>query len=191
MINKAHSWPQRTAIIGNAAGGKTTLARQMSLWTGCPVTHVDSVQFQPGMKLRPYKDSIEILLEIQNNSEWIIDGYGPLDILEKRLAMADQIVFIDLPLWRHIFWFFKRQLRNFFSQRPELPENCSEANFEQTRKTLRTIRSSHKQMRPELIRILNRPDNKSKTLILRSPKDIKNFLSRIENDSPFKEGRVR
>lgn len=177
---------KRIAIIGNAAGGKTTLARQLSFWTGFPVTHVDSVQFQAGMRLRPYKETIEILLEIQDNSEWIIDGYGPLDILEKRFAVADQIVFIDLPLWRHVFWFLKRQLRNIFSQRPELPENCSEANLEQTRKTLRTIRSSHKQMRPELLRILSRPANKAKTTILRSSQDIKTFLNAAEKQSAFK-----
>lgn len=185
MINKSNSWPKRTAIIGNAGGGKTTLARKVSLLTGFPVTHVDSVQFQKGMKLRPYKETIEVLLEIQNNSEWIIDGYGPLDILEKRFAMADQIIFIDLPLWKHIFWFLKRQLLNLFSQREELPEGCSEANLEQTRKTLRTIRSAHKQMRPELLRILNRPENKSKTRILKSTKEIQDFLNEVRAHSPF------
>lgn len=149
------------------------------------MTHIDSIQFQPGMKLRPYKETIEFLLEIQNNSEWIIDGYGPLDILEKRFAMADQILFLDLPLWQHIFWFFKRQLRNIFSQRAELPENCSEATIEQTRKTLRTILSSHKQMRPELIRILDRPANRIKTKTLRSGKEIKAFLKEVEKASPL------
>lgn len=47
----------RIAIIGNAGGGKSTLARKLGSILNIPVTHVDSVQFQSGWKRTPKEES--------------------------------------------------------------------------------------------------------------------------------------
>jgi adenylate kinase family enzyme len=154
----------KISVIGNAGGGKTTLSRQLAMLHQIPATHVDAIQFVAGMKIRPHAESIEALRKIQNQESWIIDGYGPLDILQERLQASDKIIFIDFPIWRHYWWCTKRQIANLRRrQREELPEGCDEASLEQTLKLYKTLWQVHTKMRPELRRILSREHFKSKT----------------------------
>jgi len=155
---------RRIVIIGNSGGGKTTLSRRLHRIHQLPLFHVDSIQFLPGMQIRNHHESIAVLTDIQNQENWIIEGYGPLDILEKRLALADRVVFIDFPLWKHMYWSLKRQLYYLItrSQRAELPDNCFEGTWSQTRRLFKSIRNVHYQMRPEMMRILSRENLKPK-----------------------------
>lgn len=157
----------RIAIIGNVASGKTTLARKLSQEKNIEVTHVDSIQFIKNLKIRPYKETIEILTEIQNKKSWIIDGYGPLDILEKRFELADQIIFLDPPIFKNYIRLALRQIKNIFFPRKELPAECNEICWGHTVKLFKTIHQLHTKMRPELVRILNREIYKKKLLHIR------------------------
>lgn len=157
---------KKIAVIGNAGGGKTALSRHLARYYDLPLVHVDSIQFIPGMKIRPYKESISLLLEHEAQEKWIIDGYGPLDIIEKRFLKSDRIVFIDFPIWRHYWWCTKRQIQNLWSRRSELPEGCDERSWEHTVKLYKTLWRVHKQMRPELIRILNRENLRDKVVTI-------------------------
>ncbi|MGZ3770094.1 MAG: flagellar protein FlaR [Bdellovibrio sp.] len=160
---------KKIAIIGNIAGGKTKLSQQLSKIYAIPVTHIDSVQFLPGMIIRPHSETKEIINTITSHEEkWIIDGFGPLDILEKRLQLADHIVFVDLPLWRHYLWCLKRQIKNLWKPRAELPSGCNELTIVHTRKLFKTIWQIHSKMRPEMTRILLRDNLKNKVTFIRT-----------------------
>lgn len=162
---------KRIAIIGNSGGGKTSLAKRLQQIYKLPLTHVDSIQFIAGMKIRPHSESIAILEQIQKQDDWIIDGYGPLDILESRLQLADKIIFIDFPLWRHYWWCSKRQIKNLFSPRKcreELPDDCNEISWNHTCKLYRTLWKVHSQMRPEMLRILQKETLKEKVIWIRN-----------------------
>lgn len=161
----------RIAVLGNACGGKTTLSRRLSQLYRIPVTHVDSIQFLPGMKIRPHTESIQILSAIQQQDQWLIDGYGPLDILQERLRLASSIVLIDLPLWRHYWWCTKRQIKNLWSRRDELPEGCSETTWYQIKKIYKSLWQVHFKMRPELLRILEREEFSHKVTYIRNISD--------------------
>ena len=166
----------RIAIIGNTCGGKTKLSQNLALHHSLPVVHVDQIQFMPGLVFRPFKESIEILKKEQEKSEWIIDGFGPLDILEERLKLADQIIMIDLPLKTHYFWAFKRVVKNIFQgQRKELPANCKETKFNHIVKLFKTIHQIHTKMRPEMLRILGREIYRHKTVMIKNSQDLNNF----------------
>jgi adenylate kinase family enzyme len=168
----------KISIIGNAGAGKTYLARKLSQIHHLPITHVDAIQFLPNLQMRPYRESIEILKKIQEQPQWIVDGYGPLDILEQRLRLSDQIVMIDFPLWRHYFWATKRQFQNLYSRRKELPEGTSELSFSHIVKLYKTLWKVHKQMRPELLRILARENLKDKVIMIRSLKEFRKLARR-------------
>ena len=159
---------RKIAVVGNAGGGKTTLSRRLAEIYQLPLTHVDAIQFVPEMQIRPFAESIEILSKIQDGESWIIDGFGPLDIIEKRFAKADLILFIDGPLWRHYWWCTKRQIQSLWSPRKELPEGCDEVSLAHTMKLYKTLWRVHKQMRPELLRIFARENNKNKVIHVRT-----------------------
>lgn len=162
----------KIAVIGNGGGGKTTLSRRLGEIHQIPVTHIDSIQFVPGMKIRNLDETRKILSEIAHQENWLIDGYGPLDMIEKRFAEADKIIFIDFPLWRHYWWCSKRQIKSFLGfRRSELVEGCNEASLEHTIKLFKTLWRVHTQMRPELMRILNRENLRYKVIFVRTLKD--------------------
>lgn len=167
----------RIAIIGNTCGGKTRLAHRLAKRFSLPLIHVDQIQFMKGLKFRPYQESIQILQIEQDKPQWIIDGFGPLDILEKRLAKADWIIMIDLPKWIHYYWAVKRVIKNLFmSQRPELPPKSSERNLQHIFKLFKTIDQIHTKMRPEMLRILSRESLRHKTTIIRSVEELNIIL---------------
>ena len=159
---------KRIVIVGNAGAGKTTLARRLALIHRIPVTHVDSIQFLPGMMIRPHHESIARLNEIQAQERWMIEGYGPLDLIEKRFQLADRVIYIDFKLWRHLWWCTKRQIKNLWSPRLELPEGCDEVTFQQTIRLYQSVLREHKKMRPELLRIFARDNLKHKMIFIRT-----------------------
>ncbi len=163
---------KKISVVGNSCAGKTTLCRSLAQIHSLPLTHVDSIQFVAGMKIRPHSESIQILNAIQDQDTWIIDGYGPLDIIEKRFELADRIVFIDFPLWRHYAWAVKRQFSNLWSQRKELPEDCNELSYVHITKLFKTIFRVHQKMRPQILKMFQSEKLKHKVIWV---KDLKTW----------------
>ncbi len=143
----------KIAVIGNGGGGKTTLSRRLAEIYNLPLTHVDSIQFLPAMKTRPVDDIRSRLNEIAAQDRWLIDGFGPLDVMEKRFQMADRVIFVDFHLWRHYWWCTKRQVKAQWQTRTELPEGCNERGLGSTIKLYKTLWRVHKVIRPKLLEI--------------------------------------
>ena len=86
--------PRKIAVIGNACSGKTKLSRALAAMYNLPLVHVDSIQFLVDMKLRDPADTRKILELKSNDDAWVIDGFGPLKIIENRFQKADVVVFV-------------------------------------------------------------------------------------------------
>lgn len=179
-MNKSE--PTRLAVIGNGGGGKTTLSRRLSQLYGLPLTHVDSIQFLPGMTIRPLDQTRETLSAVTAKEKWLIDGFGPLDMIEKRFVDSSDIVFVDFPIWRHFWWCFKRQIKSIWWTRQELPNGCNEATVEHTIKLFKTLWRVHKKMRPELLKLLNRPEIHPKVRIIHTLGDWQQVYSHGLNE---------
>jgi len=174
----------KIVVVGNIAGGKTELSRHLARAHQVPLIHVDSVQFLPGMKIRPLNETRDVLKSMTDQEHWLIDGYGPLDLIEKRFQMADFVVFVDFPIWRHYWWCTKRQLKNLWSRREELPEGCNELTYEHTKKLYKTLWQMHTKMRPELLRIFARDHLKNKMIYIRT---LKEWRQLAESGLPKKD----
>lgn len=100
----------RIAILGNAGGGKSTLARRMAQDLDLPHVEVDRLLWRPGWELAP-KDVYDTEHERAVSGErWIIEGVGRQDSIAPRLDRATWIILIDLPLWVHFWLAAERQM---------------------------------------------------------------------------------
>jgi adenylate kinase family enzyme len=93
----------RIVIIGNSAGGKSTLARRLASRRSLPHVEVDRLLWQRGWKLAPEADYARAHAAAVAQERWVIDGLGRQDSIAERLARSTDIILIDMPLWMH-FW---------------------------------------------------------------------------------------
>lgn len=108
----------RIAIIGNAAGGKSTLAHKISTSRELPCIEVDKLLWQEGWKLAPadvYETRHSAAIA---GDRWVIEGLGSQESIPARLSRATEIVLIDLPLWIHFALAAERQARWHQDTRP-------------------------------------------------------------------------
>ena len=160
---------KKIAIIGNIASGKTEVSRKLSKRLNIPVTHVDGIQFDTQLKINNLEQTRNALRQIEQQEAWIIDGQGPLEMFENRFKLADQIIFIDLPVYINFILLTYRLLKSIFSPRKELPTGSRELRWNHIKKQYRTTWIIHKKMRPELIRMLSRKEFCDKVLTLTKP----------------------
>jgi len=101
----------RVVVIGNAAGGKSTLARQMAIARSLPLVEIDKLLWQEGWRLAPPEDYSAQHTAAIARDEWIIEGLGSQASISARIARATEVLLIDLPLWVHFALSADRQAR--------------------------------------------------------------------------------
>jgi adenylate kinase family enzyme len=147
---------RRIAVIGNGAGGKTTLARALSERLGVPHHEVDAAQFRSDWTRVPASAVAHELDAWLADDGWVIDGFGPLACVERRLDAADTVLWLDLPLRTHLLRALRRR------GGPPL------------RVTLASIVRAHLRYRPAYAEALHR--HEGKLVRLRSPHETERFL---------------
>src|SRR5271155_2725016 len=91
----------RIAIIGNAGGGKSTLARKLAAKRQLPHVEIDQLLWREGWTLTPTDVYEERHAQLIAGEAWVIDGLGQRASLPHRLSGATEIILIDMPLWTH------------------------------------------------------------------------------------------
>ena len=116
---------QRVMIIGQPGSGKSTLARAMGAATGLPVVHIDYIHWLPDWVERSSDEKSRLCHEVEARDAWIFEGGHSLTWLT-RMARADLVVWLDLPLWRRAWRVLWRSLVWHGHTRPDLPPGCPE-----------------------------------------------------------------
>jgi adenylate kinase family enzyme len=100
----------RIAIIGNAGGGKSTLARTPAERRRLRYVEIDRWVWQEGWKLSPADVYLRQHAELIASDGWVIDGLGQKASIPDRLSRATEIILIDMPLWVHFWLAAERQI---------------------------------------------------------------------------------
>lgn len=100
----------RIAILGNTAGGKSTLARRLSETRNLPHIEIDELFWLPDWSTVPQEDYERDLDAAISKEAWIIDGGGDLASVKARAARATELILLDFPLWIHFWRAAERQM---------------------------------------------------------------------------------
>ena len=139
----------RIVVIGNAAGGKSTLARQLARRRELPLIEVDRLLWQPGWQLTPTAEYARAgTPRSSRRTDWVIDGLGRQDSIAERLARSTEIVLIDMPLWMHFALAAERQIAWARGQLDHPPAGAAE--MPPTRELFRTMWEVEQNWMPEL-----------------------------------------
>jgi adenylate kinase family enzyme len=98
----------RIVIIGNAGGGKSTLARTLAKQRGLRHVEIDRLLWQEGWQLTPDDVYARQHAEIIKGDCWVIDGQQVS--IPDRVSRATDIILIDMPLWMHFWLAAERQI---------------------------------------------------------------------------------
>jgi adenylate kinase family enzyme len=165
---------RRIAIIGNGGGGKSTLARALGKHLGIPVHEVDEVQWLPGWRRAPLDEVAHVLEGWAAKDAWIIDGFGPWPVIDRRMGRADTIVYVDLPFHTHLWWAAKRQVASLGRGHAWAGQSAPAPLL----LLFRTLRRVHA-MRPDLLELVTKNGRAVKLVHLRSPHEMTRWLNDV------------
>ncbi|WP_010676722.1 DNA topology modulation protein [Bacillus timonensis] len=166
----------KVVLIGSGGSGKSTLARQLGKKLNIKVYHLDALFWKPNWVGVPKAEQRKVQKEMVKKSEWIIDGnYG--GTMEIRLNAADTIIFLDTHRTICAYRAIKRILQYRNRTRPDMAEGCIErVNLD----FFKWIWSYPKKKRPEIVKRLNQLSREKQVIILKSPKEVKQFLEKVK-----------
>jgi adenylate kinase family enzyme len=154
----------RTAIIGNSAGGKSTLARRLSSASQSPHVEIDGLLWQAGWELTPLEVYNAEHARLIDQEHWIIDGLGRFESIPARLARATDIVLIDMPLWVHFWLAAERQIQWSTGGLQHPP--AALAKMPPTEALFRTIWEVDQNWMPEIRRLVTVEGQRGKRVFL-------------------------
>ena len=177
---------KKVAVFGNAGGGKSTVARRLAEITGLPLIVLDILQFPEGYrsdrdgggKISDEQYS-KLHSEILDRPEWVIDGYGSIASAWERFALADTLVYVDLPLAMHYWGVTKRLTKGLFKTPPGWPGNSPvlQSSFS----SYRVVWLCHTRLTPRYRKLI--AESSSKRLHhLRSYAEMSRFLEAVQRD---------
>ena len=171
---------RKVAVFGNAGGGKSTLAVQLARATGLPLYALDKMKFLPGggeVAEAEYRAAHAALL---GRDEWIIDGFGCPDTVWERLAVADTLIHVELPLVQHAAWVTKRLLKGLVVNPEGWPERSPVVRGSIS--SYKVLLPCHRLLTPAYRRVVAEARGSKQVFHLQSAAAIAGFLADIQAD---------
>jgi len=116
---------KKVAVFGKPGGGKSTFSKALSKATGIELYPLDLIEYHKNGDKVDKEEFLASYNEILAKDNWIIDGFVSLQLLEQQLEVADTIIYIDLPYYRHYWWVTKRFLKSPFLKPEGWPDGSS------------------------------------------------------------------
>ena len=168
---------KRVAVFGNAGGGKSTLARRLADLTGLPLYSVDTMQWTAADGAVPHDCYLKVHADLLRHEEWIIDGFGDVSSAWERFAIADTLVYVDLPLFTHYRWVTKRLIKGLFANPEGWPANSP--MWSSTLAGYRVIPLCHRNLTPKYRAVIAEAAASKRVHHLRSPAEIRSLLAAV------------
>lgn len=166
---------KRIAVVGAPGSGKSTLARILGERLSLPVYHMDHIHWKPGWVAREKAEKLVLARDILAREEWVFEG-GFSAIQSERIARAQIMIWLDLPLGlrvRRVVW---RTIRWFGRVRPDMQENCREGVNPEMLKFFRYIWDTRHSARAKIAASVDPAPEGLDLVHLRHPREVAEFL---------------
>ena len=185
----------KVAVFGNAGGGKSTLARSLAEITGLPLHVIDIIRFEgryrpdatDGGKI-PHEEYLRIHADLISRNRWIIDGFESVALAWERFAVADTLVYVNLPVPTHYRFVTKRLLKGLFGNPPGWPQNSPV--WSSTLDSYRVIWRCHRFLTPKYRRLVAEASTTKRVHHLKSPGEMQAFLAAVGQEHQSASERV-
>lgn len=174
---------RRIMIVGQPGSGKSTLALALGALTGLPVVHIDHIHWHPGWVERSRDEKTRLCNAVEAGDAWIFEG-GYSATWDNRLARADLVIWLDLPLWLRFWRVVRRTIVWNGRNRPDLPEGCAEGFHRETLPFWAYIWRTRRSARARIARLAGRARPGQPVVRLRSGRAVRRFLARLEKSGP-------
>ncbi len=116
---------RRVMIVGQPGSGKSWLAREMAKRLGLPLYHMDHIHWAPGWVPRAEAEKTALCAAVEAGEAWVFEGnYSPT--MANRVARADLVIWLDLPLALRLWRVTWRKVLGFGRVRPDMAPGCPE-----------------------------------------------------------------
>ena len=116
---------KKIAVFGKPGSGKSTLSKNLASATGIQLHQLDSIVYEKNGDLVDRETYDKAHENILGSSSWIMDGFGPMGSFNKRLEVADTLIYIDLPYVVSYWLVTKRLLKGLFVKPEGWPDGSS------------------------------------------------------------------
>ncbi len=109
---------KKIVVFGKPGSGKSTLSKKLASTTGIKLHALDLIVYRKNgdrVDRKTYDAEHENIL---SSNSWIIDGFGPIESLYKRLDVADTLIYIELP-YVISYWLVTKRLLKGLVIKPE------------------------------------------------------------------------
>ena len=116
---------KKIAVFGKPGSGKSTLSKSLASATGIQLHELDSIVFKKNgdrVDRVTYDEQHESIL---SSDSWVIDGFGPIESFNRRLDVADTLIYIELPYIISYWLVTKRFLKGLFIKPEGWPDGSS------------------------------------------------------------------
>ena len=171
---------KRVTVFGNIGGGKSTLARRLAGITRLPFYPLDLIQYRVGGGKVTDEEYLKAHAELLRQDEWIIDGYGSVASAWERFAVADTLVYIDLPLLTHYWWVTKRLMKGLFIN----PEGWPQGSpiWRGTVNSFKVVWLCHSRLTPKYRQLVAEMSASKRVHHLKSATDMRAFFNAIKSE---------
>ncbi|MDH5361501.1 MAG: adenylate kinase [Gammaproteobacteria bacterium] len=163
----------KVAVFGKPAGGKSTLAKNLSVQTGIKLCALDLIEYKKNGERVSREEYANKHAEWIDADNWIIEGLGTLESFWLRIDAADTLIYVDLPYYVHYWWATKRLLKSWFVMPQGWPEGSSV--LKGTLASWKYLRLSPRFWTPELFEEIQRRGQGKDIYRITSVKEMNDF----------------
>jgi adenylate kinase family enzyme len=167
---------KKIVVFGKPGSGKSTLSKNLASATGIKLHALDSIEYKQNGDRVARKIYDEEHENILSSDSWIIDGFGPIESINKRLDVADTLIYIELPYVISYWLVTKRFLKGIVVKPEGWPDGSS--ILKGTLESYRVLKLCPKFWDDSFMQKLEKTSINKSLYVIRSVSELNNFVDK-------------